>query len=103
MHVHGLDPNATNLYSAVAAEKSAATKQAAEVRKKLLSSGSNIEGEAGAESDGEIEAISVIDGGNKEDSPPGEPKDLPASDEHASNKKSATEEDDSGDPISLWG
>ena len=101
MHVHGLDPNATNLYSAVAAEKSAEAKQAAEVRKKLLSSGAKIEAAAGVESEDEIEATSMIAGGNKEDSPPDQPNDLPASDKPA-NKKSATEEDDSGD-ISLWG
>ncbi len=93
MHVHGahLNPNATNLYSAVAAEKTAAAKRAAEVRKKLLSNASEIEGEA------EIQATSMTAEENEEDSPPGHNHKRPAK------KKNAAEEGPPDDPISVWG
>ena len=45
MHVHGLNPNLLNLYSAVAAEKTESAKRAAEVRKKLIAGASELEGE----------------------------------------------------------
>ena len=49
MHVHGLNPNLLNLYSAVAAEKTESAKRAAEVRKKLIAGASELEGELEAE------------------------------------------------------
>jgi hypothetical protein len=51
MRVHGsrLDPNAVNLYSAVAAEKVAFAKHAAEIRKTLSSVASKILGELDAD------------------------------------------------------
>jgi len=101
MHIHGthLNPNATNLYSAVADEKAAAAKQAAEVRKKLRSSASEIEGEAEAEAP----PISTISEANEEDPLAGHhQEEPPASKKNAVKKKDAAEETDSGD-ISIWG
>jgi len=95
MHVHGanLNPNATNLYSAVAAEKAAAAKQAAEVRKKLLSGASEIEADAEAQ---------AIVGGENEEAPHRDQTDSPTS-KKKSAKKDDAEEDNSDDPISIWG
>jgi hypothetical protein len=98
MHVHGADlnPNATNLYSAVAEEKAADAKQAAEVRKKLLSGASEIEADA--------EAQAIVGGENEEGSTPDHNQPDPsASSKEAAKKKDAAEEDSSGDPISIWG
>jgi hypothetical protein len=51
MHIHSnhMDPNMLNLYAAASAEKAAASKRAAEVRKKLLASASEIKGGLDAE------------------------------------------------------
>ena len=51
MHIHAsqMDPNAASLYSAASAEKAAATQRAADVRRKLMKSASDIEGVAGPE------------------------------------------------------
>lgn len=48
MHIHGnsMSINAMNFYSAAQGEKAAAAQRAAEVRKKLLKSSSQIEGGA---------------------------------------------------------
>jgi hypothetical protein len=97
MHIHGTDlnPNATNLYSAVT-EKAAAAKQAADVRKKLLSGASEIEGEAQASS---------IAGAENEEDPTADHNqtDPPASTKKAAKKKDDAEQDSSGDAISIWG
>jgi hypothetical protein len=108
MHIHGthLNPNALNLYSAVAAEKAAAAKQAAEVRKKLLSSASKIEGEA------DTDDIPLIEEATEDDFPPNDDQaqdedrdqeEHSPSQKGASNNEDAPEDDDSGDPISVWG
>lgn len=102
MHVHGahLNPNA---YAAVEAEKTAAAKRAAEARKKLLSGASEIESEA------EVQAIPVTDESNEDDSPPGQNQQLPQiskksdAEENDDAKNDAGEEDESADPISIWG
>ena len=46
MHIHGsfMDMNASGLCSTAAAEKAAATKRAADVRRKLMKSATDIEG-----------------------------------------------------------
>ncbi len=48
MHIHAsqMNMNAASLYSAAGAEKAAAAKRAADVRKKLMKSASDIEGVA---------------------------------------------------------
>jgi hypothetical protein len=48
MHIHGnsMNVNAANFYSAAEGEKAAAAQRAADVRKKLLKSASEIEGSA---------------------------------------------------------
>ncbi len=99
MHVHGAHLNPTNLYSAVEVEKAAAAKQAAEVRKKLLSSASESESEAEAEA----QAMSTVGGENEENAPPDQDQmELPAPKKRVL-KKDAAEEDNSSDPISIWG
>jgi len=46
MHIHGnqMDMNSASLYSAAGAEKAAATQKAADVRRKLMKSATDIEG-----------------------------------------------------------
>ncbi len=102
MRVHGahLNPNA---YAAVEAEKTAAAKRAAEVRKKLLSAASEAEGE------GEIQPIPATDEGNEDDSFPGQNQKHPQAskknnaEENNPAKNDAGEEDESGAPVSIWG
>jgi hypothetical protein len=97
MHVHGahLNPNAVNLHSALAEEKAAAAKQAAEVRKKLLASAIEMEGED------VVQASSMAGDENEEDSPGHNQKHPPA--KNSATKKDSADEDPSADPISLWG
>lgn len=105
MHIHGVNPNATNLYSAVTDEKAAAAKQAAEVRKKLLSRASEIEGDAESES----QATSLIGAENEEHPPPDHNQNdsLAARKRDAKNpssdRKEDAEDDSSDDPVSVWG
>ncbi len=96
MRVHGthLNPIAANLYAAVEAKKAAA-KQAAEVRKKLLSSASQIEGEAA------IQPVSTPDEEKEKDSDQG--PENPQTQKKNDLPGNAGEDDQSGDPISLWG
>jgi hypothetical protein len=51
MHIHNnlMNPNLASLYSAAAAEKAASAQRAADVRKKLLESTPNIDGELNPE------------------------------------------------------
>jgi hypothetical protein len=53
MHIHGnhMNPGITNPYAAAAAEKAAALERAAEVRKKLLKSAAEADGNAIPEED----------------------------------------------------
>ena len=46
MHIHGsmMDMNSASLYSAAGAEKAAAAQRAADIRRKLMKSASDIEG-----------------------------------------------------------
>jgi hypothetical protein len=106
MHVHGahLNPDA---YAAVEAEKTAAKKRAAGMRKKPLVDASEAEGEDW------LQPIPVTDEGNEDDSPPRENQNPQASKKNnaeesddAKNddpKNDAGEEDESGDPLSIWG
>ncbi len=103
MHVHGahLNPNA---YAAVEAEKTAARKRAAEVRKKLLAGASEAEGEA------ELQPIPAADEGNEGDSPPGDQtsKENPAEENDppkrdAPGSEDAGEQGESPDSMSIWG
>jgi hypothetical protein len=114
MHVHGshLDPNAMNLYSAVAAEKTASAKRAAEVRKKLMASASEMEG-----SELDADAISLIGDESQENRRSRREKDSLSSEKNqnpespADNPEPETNQspedvtDHSGpeDPISMWG
>jgi len=95
MHVHGahLDPNATNLYSAAAAEKAAAAKRAAEVRKKLMSSTAEVEDELDA---GKVLAVDKQSQQNSRQ--PSSRKRPPTE-----NKPTSAEDDDPDDPMSIWG
>jgi hypothetical protein len=95
MHVHGthLNPAATNLYSAVAAEKAAAAKRAAEVRKKLKDGASQIEAELDAD------VTLAISGESNEDSRQRRDNKNPRS----SPKKQNADEEPPADPISVWG
>jgi hypothetical protein len=94
MHLNGthLDPNAANLYSAVT-DRAAATKRAAEVRKKLMSSTAEVEDELDT---GKVLAV--------EEKPKPEPRRppprKPPPDETA---KNSSEEADAEDPLSIWG
>ena len=90
MHVNKaqLDPNATNLYSAVSAERAAANRRAAEVRKKLLSSTAEIEDELDT---GKVSAI---------------PKDSDQNQRQSSDQQDSKETEDApytDDPMSIWG
>jgi hypothetical protein len=99
MHVHGnqADLNLQSIYSAAAAEKLANAKQAAEVRKRLMSVSS-----------GEVEqaADAIVEIGERadEDSQPRQdPPEYPAS-KAKQNAASPGEADDlpPDDPISMW-
>jgi len=94
MQIHGnyMNPNAASLYTAAATEKAAAAQRAAEVRKKLISSGSMIEGEA------EAEEVSMI-GQEKEKHSHQRRQRRPRS---SGNKKSVDDEQ-SEKPMSIWG
>ncbi len=111
MHVHGahLNPDA---YAAVEAEKTAAKKRAAGMRKKLLSDASEVEDEAGGQ------PIPATDEDNEDDSDRSDNQNPQASKENnaeesddANNddakaddaKNDAGEENESGDPLSIWG
>jgi hypothetical protein len=89
MHINKaqLDPNATNLYSAVAAERAAANRRAAEVRKKLMSSTAEIEDELDT---GKVSAI---------------PKDAAESERQSGDQQDSRETEDApdtDDPMSIW-
>jgi hypothetical protein len=95
MDVHGIHLNfaATNLYSAAAAEKTAAAKQAAEVRKKLKDGASKIEAEPDAD------AVVTISGESNEGSRQRRDKKNPA----PRKKKQNADEAPSAGQISIWG
>ncbi len=87
------------------AEKTAAAKRAAEVRKKLLSGASETE----------VQPIPVADEGGEDDSPPSDNQQHPQAskqndaeendpqEKDASGKEEAGEEGESPDPMSIWG
>jgi hypothetical protein len=81
MHVHGnqLNPNVATLYAALAAESAARAKQAAEVRKKLISSASKLAGELGDD------AVSFIGGDTEQDSGHPQKKQDPHASENSQN------------------
>jgi len=98
MHVHGnhLNPNVANLYSAVAAESAARAKQAAEVRRKLISGASKLESQL----DGD--AISPV---SDDAEGSGQEQDFRDSeDNQAETEQNNSQEQDelSDDPISTW-
>lgn len=95
MHVHGnhLNPAATNLNSAAAAESAAAARRAAEVRKKLKAGAAKID----ADLDGD--AINAVGGESNQGSRQRHDKHTP----QAQKKKQDADEAPSADPISIWG
>jgi hypothetical protein len=95
MHVHGahMDPSATSLYSAVAAEKASAAKRAAEVRKKLMSSTAEVEDEL------DTGKVLAVDNHPQQDARQPFSRKRPP----AENKPASGDDDDSEDPISIWG
>jgi hypothetical protein len=88
-----MDPSATNLYSAVAAEKASAAKRAAEVRNKLMSSTAEVEDEL------DTGKVLAVDNHPQQDSrqPP------PRKRSPAENKPASDDDNDPEDPISIWG
>jgi hypothetical protein len=105
MHVHGnlMTPNLASIYSAAAAEKAASAQRAADVRKKLLESTPNIDGELNPE---EL----LVRQWSQDSSPnhqgqdhPHAPKEL--ADEEAAGQPEiqiADEEQQDAPPISTW-
>jgi hypothetical protein len=96
MHVHGLNPNLLNLYSAVATEKTESAKRAAEVRKKLIA--------GAAELEGELEPEAIVE----------EAQEFPAPHQDLENPSPKKKQDANGsennaddsppeEPISIWG
>jgi hypothetical protein len=101
MHVHAnhMNPNAASLYSAAEAAKAAATRQAADVRKKLLSEASKIAGQAEATGEG----IAMIGQGTEEGSSQRQGQQNPrAPGSKEAGRKQVADEDQSDQPLSTW-
>lgn len=103
MHVHGshMDPNALNLYSAVADEKAAAAKRAAEVRKKLMSSTGEVEDELDTASVTQVEKEAEPE--SEKEAEPDCQRDSERKRPRAEAKQDAAEQEPFDDPMSLWG
>ena len=99
MHVHGLNPNMLNLYSAVAAEKTESAKRAAEVRKKLIAGASELEGE--------LEAEAIVEESHEFPAPHEDREDPSHKKKQNANgsENNVGNADDSppDEPISMWG
>lgn len=92
IHAHLTNPNIASLYAAEAAEKAAAARQAAEVRKKLLQRASKLSSQM------QIRQFN----GNDPDSQQGQE---PASDQEKNltgQKKRTADDKQSRNPISMW-
>ncbi|MDR3764700.1 MAG: hypothetical protein P4M01_11445 [Acidobacteriota bacterium] len=100
MHMHGtqLDPNAATLYGVLVAQKAAASRRAAEVRDKLMSSTGEVEDELDS---GSVSAADI------ESNPPPQDKRrrrfrkrAPDSEATPANPVQPPEEEN---PVSIWG
>lgn len=93
MHIHAnlTNPNMANLYAAEAAEKAAAARQAAEVRKKLLQNASKLSSEP------QVRELSRNDQDSQQEAGSDQGKQ-----QLASKKKHSTEAAKPSDPISMW-
>ena len=96
MHVHGLNPNLLNLYSAVAAEKTESAKRAAEVRKKLIAGASELEGELEAEAI--VEEVEEFPAPRQDGENPS-----PRKKQNASRSEDNADDSPPDEPISMWG
>ncbi len=106
MHVHGnfMNSNAASIYSAAAAEKAASAQRAADVRRKLMESTPNIDGDLNTE-DILVRQWSEQNSHKRQDqNPPRAPeKNQSAAKEPAGKPKiQNTEEEQTDKPISTW-
>ena len=96
MHVHGLNPNMLNFYSAVATEKTESAKRAAEVRKKLIAGASEL--------GGELEPEAIVEEAEEFPAPRQDQENpCPKKKQDANGSERNADDSPPEEPISMWG